>query len=124
MENDIGFEQFWSAYPRKVAKGYARKIFARLNAEDQFAAIQAIPIHVRYWKLSGRSWDYLPHAATWLNGECWADELEMPEPQAGSDWMKTTAGISAKAREVGISPRAGEDWHSLKARILGAMRAA
>src|SRR6185369_8053256 len=87
--NDSDFEQFWSAYPRKVAKGYARKIFARLTAEQQFAAIQALPIHVRYWKISGRSWDYLPHASTWLSSECWADELEMPEATASNDWMKT-----------------------------------
>lgn len=124
MEIDNDFEQFWAAYPRKVARGYARKVFARLTPEQRFAAIQAIPIHVRYWKLSGRGWDYLPHASTWLHGECWADELEMPQSQSGNDWMRTTAGIEAKAREVGIAPRAGEDWHSLKARILGAMRTA
>ncbi len=118
------FERFWSAFPKKVAKGYARKIFARLTTDQQFAAIAAIPIHVRYWKISGRSWDYLPHASTWLASECWGDELEVPESQSGTDWMKTTSGISAKAQEVGIQPRAGEDWHSLKARILGAMKAA
>jgi hypothetical protein len=123
MEID-DFERFWSAFPKKVAKGYARKIFARLSAEDKFAAIEALPIHVRYWKLSGRSWDYLPHASTWLAGECWADELQMPEATNGNDWMKTTTGIAAKASEVGITPRMGEDWHSLKARILGAMKAA
>jgi hypothetical protein len=122
--DDSDFEKFWAAYPKKVARGYARKIFARLSAEQQFAATQALPRHIRYWKLSGRSWDYLPHASTWLASECWADELEMPDASAGNDWMKTQAGISAKAREVGITAKLGEDWHSLKARILGAMRAA
>lgn len=118
------FEVFWELFPKKVAKAYARKIFDRLTPEQKFAAIQAIPIHVRYWKISGRSWDYLPHASTWLNGECWCDELQMPEANSGNDWMKTTAGIEAKAREVGIAPRAGEDWHSLKARILNQIKTA
>lgn len=121
MEDE--FEAFWQLYPRKVAKGYARKIFARLSAGDQFAAVQALPIHIRYWKLSGRSWDYLPHASTWLAGECWADELEMAVKKSGDDWHRTTSGIQAKAREVGIEPRPGEDWHTLKARILAKVAA-
>lgn len=117
------FEQFWSAYPRKVAKAHARKMWARLTAEQKFAAIQSLPIHVRYWQAAGRDAEKIPHPGSWIGGERWEDELTMPEaPQA--EWWKTTAGIEAKAKELGMwPPRAGEDWHSLKARIL-ARRAA
>jgi DNA replication protein DnaC len=123
MSGPDDFETFWQLYPRKVAKAYARKIFVRLSPEDQFAAIQALPIHIKYWKLAGRSWDYLPHASTWLSGECWADELEMPVSKTDSDWHRSTEGITRKAKEVGITPRPGEDWHSLKARILAKVAA-
>lgn len=113
------FEQFWSNYPRKVAKHYARQIFARLTDEEKFAAIHALPIHIRYWKLAGRDMETIPHASTWLNQHRWEDELEMPEPKNGADWMRSTAGIEAKAKELGMwPPKLGEDWHSLKARIL------
>ncbi len=116
------FEQFWSIYPRRVHKAAARKMWTRLTAEEKFAAAQALPIHVRYWKAAGRSVECIPHAASWLNpedGRRWEDELEMPETKVGADWMRSKEGIEAKAREVGCWPaRANEDWHSLKARIL------
>lgn len=125
MGNDADdFDTFWNLYPRKIARGYARKIFARLSAEQKFAAIQAIPLHTRYWKISGRAWEYLPHPSSWLNGECWEDELEMPEATVSNDWMKTQTGIAAKAKEIGVVPKVGEGWMELKARILGVMKAA
>lgn len=118
------FERFWVLYPRKIAKAYARKIFARLTTDQQFAAIESLPVHVRYWQQSGRSWDYLPHASTWLAGECWADELQMPN-SIDSDWHKSQEGIQKKAIELGMwPPKLGEGWHELKARILARTRAA
>lgn len=128
MKLDLDFERdFWIHYPRKVAKAHARKMWNRLNPEEQFAASQAVPLHARYWNLAGRTADKIPHAGSWLNpeeGRRWEDELEMPEEKNSADWMKTTSGIAAKAKELGIQPKAGEDWHSLKTRIFGAMKAA
>jgi hypothetical protein len=120
----LDFESFWIIYPRKVAKAHARKMWSRLTESQKFAALAAIPVHVRYWKIAGRDMERIPHCGSWIGGERWEDELEMPEPTSSNDWMKTTSGIEAKAKQVGITPRAGEDWHSLKARILGAMKAA
>lgn len=124
MEQVNEFAQFWELYPRKVAKKDAETAWKRMTPEQKFAAIHALPIHVRYWNVSGTSKEYLPYPATWLNGERWTDELAMPESAARADWWKTTAGIEAKARELGVTPRAGEDWHSLKSRLLAAERAA
>lgn len=118
------FEDFWSIYPRKVCKADAKKAWTRMTPEQQFAAIQALPVHIRYWAVAGRSKEYMPHASTWLHGERWEDELEMPQAEESAQWWKTTSGIEAKARAVGVAPRAGEDWHSLKARILAKERAA
>lgn len=118
------FEDFWKQYPRKVAKMHARRMWERLTAEQQFAALHALSIHVRYWRSAGRSIDHIPHAGTWLHGERWEDELEMPKTQEQDQWWKTRSGIEAKARQMGIMPRPGEEHHSLKARILAAERAA
>lgn len=91
-----------------------------MTAEEQFAALHALPVHVRYWQQANYTNEYIPHLRTWLHQKRWADELAMPEskkPEA--DWWRSTAGIEAKARELGMwPPKAGEDWHSLKARIL------
>jgi hypothetical protein len=121
LENmgDPDFEQFWAAYPRKEARKDAGKAWMQMTPEQKFAARESIPIHVRYWEVSERSRHYIPLPATWLRGERWTDELPMPESQTQAEWWRSTAGIEAKAREMGMwPPRAGEDWHSLKARIL------
>jgi hypothetical protein len=117
------FEDFWNFFPRKEGKKDARKAWATLTAEDRFAALQSIPLHVRYWDAAGRAKQYIPMCGTWLRGERWTDELEMPQATDG-EWWKTTAGIERKAQQMGVTPRAGEDWHSLKARILAKERAA
>lgn len=120
--DDPDFEQFWQHYPRHEAKAHARKMWMRLNSEEKFAALHAIPVHVKFWKLAGREHSKIPHAGTWLNpvdGRRWEDELAMPEKKSDADWWRSTAGIEAKAKELGMwPPRAGEDWHSLKARIM------
>lgn len=119
------FDAFWEIYPRKVAKKDAARVWARMSSEQRFAATQALPIHIRYWEAAGRTKETTPHPATWLNGERWTDELEMPAPvDAMGEWWKSTAGIQRKAQSVGITAKAGEDWHALKARILAKERAA
>lgn len=72
-----GFDEFWAAYPRHVAKQDAVKAFAKLRADDallrrildSLAAAKASP---DWRKDDGR---FVPHAATWLNGKRWEDEL-------------------------------------------------
>ena len=118
------FEQLWLMFPRKHAKHPARLQWARMSAGDKFAAAQALPIHVRFWRVAGTPPEYLPHFRTWLYQRRWEDELEMPEAPEAAQWWKTTSGIEAKARQVGMTPKPGEDWHSLKARILAKERVA
>jgi hypothetical protein len=123
METGDDFEQFWDFYPRKEGKKDARKAWGVMSAADRFAALQSIPVHVRFWNLSDREKRYMPMAGTWLRGERWSDELEMPAKKSDADWWRSTAGIEAKAREVGIVPKLGEDWMSLKARVMAKVAA-
>lgn len=68
------FAEFWSAYPKKVAKGAARKSWAAAvkktgDPDRIIVAAQA------YGEVSaGRSAEYVKHPATWLNSECYDDE--------------------------------------------------
>jgi hypothetical protein len=126
MQIDSDFEEFWSAYPRKVGKADARKSWARLTKEQKFAATAAVPMHIKYWEAAGRTKEYMPHPSTWINGERWEDELEMPVPEKQEDaWWASQQGIERKARELSMwPPRANESWHELKARIMGRLKAA
>lgn len=114
------FETIWAIYPRKVAKAHARKMWARLNAEQQFEAMHALPIHVRYWQIAGRDVERIPHLGSWIGGERWEDELETPQKRDVPPWWSSNEGITAKAREVGIEPRKGESYPDLKARVMAA----
>ena len=76
------FEAFWRAYPRKVGKDAAFRVWKRKKHElpppDELAAILARQCHCEQWQRDGGQ--YIPHPATWLNGGRWQDELE---PSAG-----------------------------------------
>lgn len=124
--SDLGFPAFWDLYPRKVAKKDAERAWQAMTPDQRFAALESLPVHVRYWSAAGTSKEYLPYPATWIRGERWEDELEMPKPNdALGEWWKTSAGIEAKARAVGCWPaRPNEGWHELKARILAKEKAA
>lgn len=67
------FEDFWAAYPRKVAKGNARKAFAAAMKKATIEEISA-GLNKQLAALSKKERQYIPHASTWLNGERWTDE--------------------------------------------------
>jgi hypothetical protein len=69
------FERFWSAYPRKVGKGNARKAWQKHGCDT---LIDVIMTALDKYKLC-RQWqkdsgDFIPHPATWLNGSRWEDD--------------------------------------------------
>ena len=70
-----GFDQFWSVYPRKIGKGNARRAWTTAIKK---APAEQITRAVRRFAASRKGQDptFTPHAATWLNGERWADEPE------------------------------------------------
>lgn len=69
------FDEFWSIYPRHVAKGGARKAWT--TALRKAAAEQLITGARRYAervKAERTPERYVAHPATWLNQERWTDE--------------------------------------------------
>lgn len=72
---DAGFAQFWATYPRKTCKADARKAFSRawkkLPPHDEDAILCG---GLERAKAGWSDAQFIPHAATWLNGERWNDE--------------------------------------------------
>ena len=71
------FNIFWGAYPRKVAKADAEKLFAQINSDEQLlktmlATIEKASKSERWLKENGK---YIPYPTTWLNGRRWEDEV-------------------------------------------------
>lgn len=77
------FNDFWSLYPRKVAKQTAFKSWARLKANDALQQKILSDVQRRIdgeWR--GKDVQYIPHPTTYLNQRRWEDETSQPEPEA------------------------------------------
>jgi hypothetical protein len=124
-----GFDQFWSAYPRKVAKAEARKAWLQMTKvrPPTEVIIQAIEnaCKTEQWARFGGL--YIPHAATWLRGERWDDvhEVKLPDIVNEKPWHETSTGIEAKGAELGLTPDQFEHWQAFKIAVMRkAMKAA
>lgn len=76
---DEDFALFWEAYPRKTDKQDALKAFRKLKPDGELmlrmmAALEQQKISPQ-WTKDGRQ--FIPHAATWLNGRRWEDQMPM-----------------------------------------------
>lgn len=71
------FEEWWKVYPRKIAKVAARKAWAKATAAISTLTLAVLMERTRAFAdhVIGKEEDKIPHAATWLNGERWNDEL-------------------------------------------------
>src|SRR6185312_511968 len=68
------FAEFWLIYPRHVAKVAAKRAWLRLTRREKVAALDALVAWRRIW-LQRDEPEFIPHPASWLNGERWEDEL-------------------------------------------------
>ena len=70
------FDLFWQQYPKKSAKQDAQKVWRKLNPDSETYAeitdgLQRAIASAQWAKNHGQ---YIPLAATWLNGRRWEDE--------------------------------------------------
>ena len=69
------FGRFWTAYPRREGKAAARKAFAKAWRKlPPFDEEQILIGGLERAKAGWGDAQFIPHAATWLNGERWNDE--------------------------------------------------
>lgn len=80
------FNQFWTAYPKHIAKQSAVKAFEKLKPDEKLleAMLKAIARQKesKQWEKDGGA--FIPYPATWLNQRRWEDEL----PQGETDEVK------------------------------------
>jgi len=75
--NSKGFDRFWQAYPRKIAKGAAKRSWQKIRPDDDLVNIMVDTIartsRTDQWQ--NEQGKYIPHPASWLNQERWTDEI-------------------------------------------------
>lgn len=73
------FEAFWSAYPKKRAKGDAKKAFLkalkRASVHDIARGLKRDKVSADWVKDGGQ---FIPYPASWLNASRWEDENVIP----------------------------------------------
>lgn len=84
IEASPAFEQFWNAYPNRVAKANALKAWHKLNPSE--AVAHHITLDVRR-RATSEAWtkdggQYVPHPATYLNQRRWEDETAIQAPKS------------------------------------------
>jgi uncharacterized protein YdaU (DUF1376 family) len=79
-----GFAEFWNAYPNHSAKANAVKAWGKVPAELHPAILAAVESQKQSAAWTKDDGQYVPHAATWLNGKRWEDGTAGPQERIGS----------------------------------------
>jgi hypothetical protein len=70
------FAEFYAHYPRKIARGSASKAYTKaLKLASPEALAAAALAFAEHHQRAGTDRCFIPHPATWLNGQRWLDDL-------------------------------------------------
>jgi hypothetical protein len=88
------FDEFYKSYPRKAAKGAAKKAWDKLSPEDRVRALEGA---LRYANDPNRDESFTAYPATWLNAERWLDD-PLPPRKFTPEEIKAREILQAKAK--------------------------
>lgn len=75
-ERDRMFDEFWSAYPKKVGKKDAQRAFAKVPKAEWPKLVPAIEQQKKSKQWQKDDGQYIPNPSTWLNQGRWDDVLK------------------------------------------------
>ena len=106
-ETEAAFETFWKLYPRKTAKDNARKAFAKINPDAELMAeiMASLAKHATCQAWLKDDGQFIPHAATWLNGKRWNDEVKPSANVHAFPGASRHSGFAERDDEAGLIPR-------------------
>lgn len=121
---DADFEKWWTSYPKKVAKGEARKAWIQTAAirpsTDKMIKAVIVACSSEQWTKDAGM--FIPYPATWLRQERWDDvhEIELAGVVNGKMWWETVTGVDAKAKEHGLQEDQFESRAAFRAAVFKA----
>ena len=99
IEPNNAFAEFWDIYPKKVAKKAASKAWAKLKPDSELLA-KIFTAVIQQKRTPGcclhGNKQYMPHPATWLNGDRWKDVIEV-KPTAVSEKLTVPVCVVCKS---------------------------
>lgn len=75
QEPVIAFDDFWNAYGKKIDTAKCKAKWSKLKPLEQQAAMEHVPRYVA----STPDKKFRKNPLTYLNGQCWLDEIEQPQ---------------------------------------------
>ena len=78
-QENVMFESFWKAYPRKTNKAFAKKCFDKVKVDEELLNKILKAIEQQKKSEQWKNPQYIPHPSSWLNGERWEDEVTLPK---------------------------------------------
>lgn len=88
------FDEFWNLYPKKADKKKAFTVWMKIKPEDRDKIISTLPAF--NLAMAGRDASKIMHPTTFLNGERWNDELEVPKTLANSKPIAFSPSMAEK----------------------------
>ena len=91
------FNEFWNVYNKKVSKPKAITAYNRaIKKTDHQTIMDALKKQKKLWV--GKESAYIKHPTTWLNQECWEDDIQHLKPAKESifnkpKFSKTPSGL-------------------------------
>lgn len=106
-DTEASFETFWKLYPRKTAKDNARKAFAKINPDAELLAqiLESLAKHCTCQSWLKDDGQFIPHAATWLNGKRWNDEVKPAANVHHFPGASRHSGFEKRDYEADLIPR-------------------
>jgi hypothetical protein len=102
---DGGFTEFWANYPRKVSKPDAERAWTKATkATNPATILVGLTRHLPKW--ANTEAKFIPHPATWLNGQRWADDLDAAPP--ADEWAAPAPKDWAAIRAEALADKAGK----------------
>lgn len=80
------FDDFWRAYPRRVARKSAEQAWRKIDPAEHHKIFAALPGHKSNPDWKRESGKFIPYPASWLNGERWLDEMEADLSMGQCHW--------------------------------------
>lgn len=76
-ESVYTFDEFWNDYDKRKEKKKCERKWERISEKDKEVIKERLPLYVE----STPDKTYRKNPYTWLNGQCWEDEIEQPKPK-------------------------------------------
>ena len=85
----FSFEEFWSAYGKRVERVKCERIYARIGEKDRLVIRERLPLYIQ----STPDKAYRKNPQTYLNGKCWNDDIIEPRKNGRSVIDRTVKGF-------------------------------